>query len=82
MCKDLGGKAEGSESEIQGQRISRSCSKEERGTLEQDIRMGRLLGRRGIPAGRGRMEGMLKAEVEEGPSDGGNAWSEDLSRKK
>lgn len=82
MCKDLEGKAEGGESEVRGQRKSRSCSKEERGTLERDIRMGRLLGRRGIPAGLGRMEGMLMAEVEEGPSAGGNALSEDLSRKK
>lgn len=70
------------ESEIRRQRKSRSRSKEERGTLEKDIRMGGLLRRRGIPTGLGRMEGMLKAEVEEGPSDGGDALSQDLSRKK
>lgn len=82
MCKDLEGKAEGGESEIQGQRKSRRSSKEERGTLEKDIRMGSLLGRRGVPAAQGRMERMLKAPVERGPSEGGNGLNKDVSRKK
>lgn len=41
-------------------------------TSEKDVRMGRLLGRKGIPPGLGRKERRLKAEAEENISDGGN----------